>query len=201
MELFSAAADRNKGPILEVLRTVLPVEGRVLEIASGSGQHVAHFATHLPRLRFAPSDPAADARASISAVAAGVGLPNLEPPLALDVCVEGWTSRVGGPVDAIVCINMIHIAPPEALGGLVRGAALLLPPGGPLVLYGPYRFHGAFLAESNAAFSESLRARNAVWGVRDVDDVESAGRAVGLSLEPPVAMPANNHVLVLRRAP
>jgi cyclopropane fatty-acyl-phospholipid synthase-like methyltransferase len=197
----SPAADRNKDPILGELRAVLPATGTVLEIASGSGQHAVHFARNLPALRFVPSDPSVDARESIRVLVEEARLPNLEAPRPIDVLSADWPALVGEPVDAIVCINMIHIAPFEALEGLVAGAARLLAPGSPLVLYGPFRFHGSFLAPSNEAFSDDLRRRNPAWGVRDVDDVQNTATSHGFSVGVPIALPANNHVIVLRRTP
>lgn len=196
----SPAAERNKGPILEVLRRVLPSEGVVVEIASGSGQHVVHFAEGLPTLRFIPTDPSPEARESIAAHLADVRAPNVEAPREIDVTSPSWWSSLTEHVDAFVCINMIHIAPIEAMQGLFRGAAEKLAPGSPLVLYGPFRFHGVFLAPSNEAFSEDLRRRNPAWGVRDIDDVTSAAAAAGFEVEEEIAMPANNHTVVLRRS-
>ncbi len=191
------AADRNKAFILEVLEKVLPEQGVLLEIASGSGQHVVHFARALPKWRFIPSDPTASARASIAAWIAEEGLPNIEPPRAIDVRAGGWETS---SVDAILCINMVHIAPFEAAQALFAGAAQALATG-PLVLYGPYRFSGEFLAESNAEFDRSLRARDPSWGVRDVDDLDATAAAAGLARTDTFALPANNHVLVYRRGP
>ncbi len=195
----SAATARNKAPILEVLERVLPASGTVVEIASGYGEHVVHFAAALPGLRFVPTDASADGRVIAAEHIAEAGLPNVEPPRELDVTWPDWPDRLGVRAAAIVCINMIHIAPIEALAGLVRGAGALLGPGAPLVLYGPYRFHGVFLAPSNAAFSEDLKSRNPAWGVRDIDDVAAAAAREGFRLEDPIPMPANNHVVVLRR--
>lgn len=188
------AAERNATPILEVLRRVLPDRGLVLEIASGTGQHAAHVARALPALTWQPSDPDPDARASIAAWCAEVALPNLRPPLALDV-TRPWPIDAA---DAIVCINMVHIAPWTAALALLAGAAARLPAGGPLYLYGPYRFDGV-TAPSNEAFDASLRARDPAWGVRDVRDLEAAAAAQGLALVETVAMPANNHSLIFRR--
>ncbi|MFO0553749.1 MAG: DUF938 domain-containing protein [Polyangiaceae bacterium] len=192
--LFSAAADRNKTPIVAELDRILPDNGVVLELASGSGQHVVHFASALPRLTFQPSDPSREARESIADYVAGAGLPNLEAPADIDVTIEGWER----PVAAIVCINMVHISPIQASEGLFRGAARCLAESqGPLVLYGPYRFHGVFLAESNAAFDASLRARDPRWGVRDVDELDALAGAWFSRVET-IALPANNHILVYR---
>jgi SAM-dependent methyltransferase len=196
MKAFAPAADRNKEPILDVLRRVLPARGVVLELASGSGQHSVHFAATLPALTFRPSDPSPEARESIAAWVAESNLPNVEAPRAIDVTVPGWELE---RVDAILCINMIHISPWASTLALFRGAARCLGPGAPLVLYGPYRFHGDFLAPSNAAFDDSLRGRDPEWGVRDVDDIDAVAENAGFSREETIAMPANNHVLVYRR--
>lgn len=198
--LSSPAAERNKGPIADVLERVLPLEGLVLEIASGSGQHAEHFAARFPNLVVQPSDPTEEARASLAARREALGARNLRAPLAIDVLDPTWTAALAGePVAAIVCINMIHIAPWEATGGLLGGAAALLAPGAPLILYGPYRFSGTYLAPSNEAFDADLRRRDPRWGVRDVDDVVAAARTAGFDHAETVALPANNHVLVFRR--
>jgi len=190
------AAERNRGPILEVLTRVLPARGLVLEVASGTGQHVAYFARHLPRLDWQPSDADPDARGSIAAWLADEALPNVRPPVVLDAAAPVWPLDAA---DAIVCSNMIHIAPWSAALGLFAGAARLLPAGGVLCTYGPYRFDGSFTAPSNSEFDVSLRGRDPAWGVRDVRDLEVAARAQGLALEEIVPLPANNHVLVFRR--
>ncbi|HEU5058839.1 MAG TPA: DUF938 domain-containing protein [Kofleriaceae bacterium] len=192
----AAAAERNAEPIRAVLARVLPARGLVLEIASGTGQHAVHMARALPQVTWQPSDPDPFALESIAAWRADAGLDNLLAPIELDVTREPWPLAAA---DAIVCINMIHIAPWEAALALFRGAGRLLPAGGLLYLYGPYRFHGSFTAPSNAAFDASLRARDPAWGVRDLDDIEPAAAAAGLCHEETVAMPANNHSLVFRR--
>jgi Protein of unknown function (DUF938) len=194
--LQSAPAERNKQPILEVLERVLPCSGIVLEIASGTGQHVAHFARALPGIVWQPSEPDISLHASIRAHAATVPYGNVREPLALDVSKSPWP--VDG-VDAIVCINMIHIAPWTATSALLSGAAERLPGGAPLVLYGPYRMHGRHTAPGNAAFDEGLRARNAAWGVRDLETVTELAEERGFVLEETVSMPANNFVVVYRR--
>lgn len=191
------AAERNKDPILEVLRAALPSQGTVLEVASGTGQHVVHFAAALPALKWQPSDPDADARASIAAWTAERGLSNVSGPLALDVLQDPWPVA---QADAVLCINMIHISPWEATEALMKGSAASLPAGGPLVLYGPYRQGGSHTAPSNEAFDADLRARNPAWGVRDLEAVVGLAASVGLLLERVVAMPANNLCVVLRRA-
>lgn len=190
------APERNKEPILAVLRTVLPASGRVLEIASGTGQHVAYFASALPNLRFLPSDPSAENRASIAAFVDELRLPNLDAPRAIDVVDEDWGLD---PVDAVFCANMIHIAPWEAAIGLLRGSARLLPADAPLVLYGPFAIDGAHTSESNRAFDEDLRRRDPRWGVRDLGDVLRIAGEAGLVFESRTPMPANNQTVVFRR--
>ncbi|MFW6023498.1 MAG: DUF938 domain-containing protein [Myxococcota bacterium] len=192
------AAARNREPILAVLRRVLPVEGLVLEVASGTGEHARHFAAALPHLTWQPSDPDEGARASIDAWVGDAGLPNLRPALRLDASGAAWPLD---RADAVLCINMIHIAPWQACEGLMRGAGRLLPPGGVLFTYGPYRIDGEHTAPSNERFDASLRGRDPAWGVRDVADVARAAEAHGLQLDERVAMPANNFSLVFRRHP
>lgn len=194
---FAPAAERNRDAILAVLRRVLPARGTVLEIASGTGQHAAAFAAALPGVTWQPSDPNDAARVSISAWVAHAKLPNLQAPLALDVGREPWGIDAA---QAIVCINMVHIAPWAATEALFAGAARRLDAGGVLYLYGPYRRGGAHTAPSNAAFDAQLRATNARWGVRDMEAIETLGQAVGFALDEIVAMPANNFSLVLRKS-
>ena len=178
--LTAPAVARNRDPILAVLREVLPAAGTVLEIASGTGEHAVHFAAALPHLVWQPTDPDAQARRSIAAHAARAGLPNLLPPLELDAAAAVWPVT---RADAVVSINMIHIAPWRAAEGLMAGAARLLSAGAPLYLYGPYRQHGQHTAPSNAAFDESLRARDPAWGVRDLEEVAALAAAHGLALQ------------------
>lgn len=193
----SPAAARNREPIRRVLEAHLPARGRVLEIAAGSGEHAAAFAGALPGLEWTPSDPSAEARASIAAWAGAAGLPNLRPPLALDMLDEAtWPE---GPFAALVCINMIHISPWAATEGLMRLAGRALPVGGLLATYGPYREAEVPLAPSNAAFDESLKARDPAWGLRDRDEVAAAAKTEGLALTRRVEMPANNLMLLFRR--
>jgi SAM-dependent methyltransferase len=192
----SAAAERNKGPILEVLRDMLPARGTVLEIASGTGQHVAHFAAALAGLTWLPSDPDPERRATISARLAAVPLPNVLAPLALDVRTEPWP--VPGPVDAIVCINMIHIAAEAATAALIGGAGRWLAAAGVLVLYGPFKQNGRHTAPSNAAFDASLRAENPAWGIRDLDEVTRLAATAGFARSAVVPMPANNLSVVFK---
>jgi SAM-dependent methyltransferase len=195
--LSSPAAERNREPILEVLREVLPERGLVLEVASGTGEHSAHFARALPGLRFQPSDPDAAALRSIEAWRNEAALDNLLAPVALDASASEWPV---GSADAILCINMVHISPWSATEGLIRGAGRLLPVGGPLILYGPYRRAGLPTAPSNEAFDESLRSRNFEWGLRRLEDVVALAGAHGLELERVVEMPANNIVAVFCRS-
>jgi SAM-dependent methyltransferase len=191
------AAERNKDPILEVLRQVLPERGLVLEIASGTGQHAVHFANALAPLLWQPSDPDPDYRESVAEHVAASGLDNLNAPIALDARDPHWPID---RADAVVCINMIHIAPWSAAEGLFRGAARVLGNGQPLVLYGPYKRGGEHTAPSNADFDASLQHRNAEWGVRDLDDVAALAEEQGFELERVVEMPANNLTVVFRRS-
>jgi hypothetical protein len=194
--LTAPAAERNAAPILEVLRGALPASGTVLEIASGTGQHAVHFAAALPGITWQPSDADPRARASISAWRAHTGLANLREPLDLDVRREPWPID---EVNAIVCINMIHIAPWEAAQALMKGAGARVAAGGALVLYGPYRRGGAHTAPSNEAFDADLRARDPSWGVRNMEDVEALAQTQGFICEARVAMPANNFSVVFRK--
>jgi SAM-dependent methyltransferase len=190
------AAERNKQPIAEVLGGALPPAGLVFEVASGTGQHALHFARTFPALDWQPSEPDADVRALLAARVADAALPNLRAPLAFDV------HEPRAPLasaDAVVCINMIHIAPWSASDALLRHASTLLAPGAPLVLYGPFMRDGLHTAPSNAEFNRSLRARNAAWGVRDLADVDGLARGYGFELALTVAMPANNLSVVWRR--
>jgi len=194
MKLQAPAAARNREPIREVLARWLPARGLVLEIAGGSGEHAVHFAHAFPALEWQPTDPDDGARASIAAWRAEEELPNLREPLALDVTSDVWPVA---RVDAVVCINMIHIAPWAATLGLFAGAART---GAEVVItYGPYAFDGVLVPESNVAFDRSLRARDPRWGVRDVRDVVAVAGEHGFVHADTVAMPANNHSLLFRR--
>jgi len=189
---------RNRDPILEVLRRLLPATGLVLEVASGSGEHAAYFATKLPALMWQPTDPDPEAIASTAAHRVTAGVPNLLPPLMLDVMSERW------PVDradAVICCNMIHIAPWSACEGLVAGAARTLPSGGLLYLYGPYKIGGEHTAPSNRNFDLDLRARNPEWGIRDLGDVTALAERHGFKLAETVPMPANNLSVIFQREP
>ena len=196
--LSSPAAARNSAAILEVLRAHLPARGAVLEIAAGSGQHAAAFASALPDIRWTPSDPSAEARASIAAWARRLGSPYLRPPSALDATDE--TTWPDASFDAVFCANMIHISPWAATEGLMRLAgSTLRRPGGLLALYGPFIEPDHPLAPSNAAFDTSLKGRDPAWGLRDRDMVSTLARTCGLALTRRVAMPANNLMLLFRR--
>ena len=194
--LFAPATLRNRDAILAVLREILPATGLVLEIASGSGEHVVHFAQALPALDFQPSDPSPEAVASIAAWIEASGARTIRAPFLLDAMAATWP-ELGA--EAILCINMIHIAPWAAAEGLLRHAGRILQPGAPLYLYGPYRRGERPLEPGNAAFDASLRGRNPDWGLRELDDV--AALAVGEGFGDPeiVEMPANNLSLVFRR--
>jgi SAM-dependent methyltransferase len=192
---FAAAAERNREPILEVLRRVLPARGTVLEIASGTGQHVAHFAQALPALTFQPSEREPDMHASIASWCAG--LPNVLPPLLLDVTHAPWPIE---RCDALFNANMIHIAPWPVCEALLRGAARCLAPEALLVLYGPFRIGGAHTADSNAAFDARLSGQDPSWGVRDLEAVCEVAATNGFVLRERVAMPANNQTLIFVHA-
>ena len=193
---FAAATARNREPILEVLRRVLPSAGTVLEISSGTGEHAVHFARALPSIEWQPSDVDDAALASISAWRDHEALPNLRAPVRIDVTEDTWPVD---RVDAVFCANMIHIAPWACCVGLARGVGRCLRAGGVLVLYGPFRIDGHHTAPSNERFDADLRARDSSWGVRDVADVVAQAQANGLRLREQIAMPANNFTLVLDR--
>jgi SAM-dependent methyltransferase len=206
--LDAAAFHRNSGPILNVLRRVLGGQGgqggHVLEIGSGTGQHIVAFSRALPALTWWPSDPKPVHRRSIEAWARHSGLGNVRPPVEIDAAARGWPlGQPGypptGDLAGIVCINVIHIAPWAVAEGVMAAAGRHLRRGGCLVLYGPYAMHGAHTADSNAAFDASLRAQDPQWGVRDTDDIAALAAANGLGVVETVAMPANNLTLVLSR--
>ncbi len=189
------AVARNREPLLAVLRGLLPPTGLVLEVASGTGEHCAFFAAALPALAFQPTAPEAEDRASIDAWCAG--LRNVRAALDLDATAAAW------PVpraDAVLCVNMIHIAPWDATLGLLRGAARVLAPGAPLLLYGPFRRAGIPTAPSNEAFDESLRTRDPRWGLRLLEDVAAEAARAGFGPAEVTEMPANNLTVRFRRA-
>jgi SAM-dependent methyltransferase len=194
--LYHAHVARNRGPILDVLRRVLPARGKVLEIASGSGEHAAFFANGLPPVSWQPTDVDASALASIAAFRADAGAANLLAPLRLDVTSPQWPVA---RADAIVCNNMIHIAPWAVTEGLMAGAGRTLPAGGVLYLYGPYRIDGRQTAPTNREFDAWLRGQNAAWGIRDLGEVTELAARHGFALAETVPMPANNLSVIFRR--
>jgi SAM-dependent methyltransferase len=205
----SPAADRNKQPILDALARIVGEQGTVLEIASGTGQHAAWFAASMPQWIWQPTDADPRTLPALAARVAEAALPNLRPPLLLDVMSPQWPSQ--GPAfaeggkggegeaekfDAIYCANMLHIAPWPTCAALMQGAARHLRAGGLLITYGPYIEDDVPTAPSNTAFDEDLRARNAAWGIRRLEDVAAEARRAGLALRERHAMPANNLLLV-----
>ena len=195
--LYFPHVARNREPILEVLRRVLPREGLVLEIASGGGEHAAYFASNLPGVLWQPTDADIEMFESIAAHRAAAGVANLLAPLRLNVTSERWPVE---RADAMACCNMIHISPWAATEGLIAGAGRTLPCGGVLYLYGPYKIDGRHTAPSNQDFDASLRARNPLWGVRDLAEVSRLAERHGLALGETVPMPANNLSVLFRRA-
>ena len=187
---------RNAEPIAEVLREILPERGLAVEVASGTGEHVLHFARSFPQLDWQPSDPDPAALASIEAWRIAAGSANLLPPVALDARAPDWPIAAA---DALLCINMVHISPWAATVGLMRGAGRLLAPGAPLYLYGAYRQAEVATAPSNLAFDLSLKARDPDWGLRDLEDVVAEAETNNLRLDRVVPMPANNLSVVFRK--
>ncbi len=195
IRMSSPSAARNRGPILEAISALLPETGLVLEIASGTGEHVAHFAASRPDLVWQPSDPEPDRRASIDAWTSG--LPNVRPACLLDATSANWPIS---HADAVLCINMVHISPWSATEGLFSGASRLLPPGGMLVLYGAYRRQHRPMEPGNAAFDADLRRRNPKWGLRTVEAVTTLAQSRGFRAPAIVTMPSDNLTLLFRRA-
>jgi SAM-dependent methyltransferase len=190
------AAVRNREPILRVLRDCLPPSARVLEIASGTGEHAVWFCRALSALTWQPTDQDPEALRSIAAWRDRMDLPNVLPPLPLDAAAETWPVA---QADAVVAINMVHIAPWAATQGLITGAARILSAGGLLFLYGPFREGGAHTGAGNVAFDADLRAQNPSWGIRDLDDITALARRHGFVAPERIAMPANNLSVVFRR--
>lgn len=190
------ATVRNRDPIAEVLAEELPVSGLVLEVASGTGEHAVHFARRFPHLKWQPSDPDDAALRSITAWRAHDRLANCLPPLALDATSAHWPLK---QVDAVVCINMVHISPPKATEGLLRRSSELLGGGQPLILYGPYLQDGVETAPTNLAFDADLKVRNPTWGLRRLEWLDTLARRRGFDRTRCVAMPANNLTLIYRR--
>lgn len=190
------AAGRNREPILAVLRDLLQRPGRVLEIASGTGEHAVWFSSALPGLTWQPTDLEPEALGSIAAWRGRAGPPNLLPPLWLDASADSWPVA---QADAVVAINMVHIAPWTATIGLVAGAERVLTQGGLLFLYGPFREGGIHTAASNAAFDADLRARDPSWGIRDLDEIAVLANQHGFRPPERIPMPSNNLSVVFRR--
>lgn len=202
--LFSPAAERNKQPILAQLQRTLPASGTALEIASGTGQHVACFAAALPGWTWQPTDAQEDGFSTITAHTQGAGLRNVRAPLPVDVLSPAWLEAGRPPLgdtlfDAIYCANMLHIAPWATCAALVHGAALRLAPGGQLISYGPFLEDDVPTSEGNLAFDLSLRGSNPAWGLRRREDVQACAQHAGLTLWARHAMPANNLLLVFGR--
>jgi len=193
---YAPATLRNRDFILGVLRDVLPTKGVILEIASGSGEHVVHFARHFPNLVFQPSDREPDALQSVAAWVKATRVTNVRAPAALDASQTPWPIA---SADGIICINMIHISPWEATLGLVRGAATILPSTAPFYLYGPFNREGFATTPSNQAFDRTLRDRNPTWGLRKLEAVAAIAQSVGFSAPTITEMPANNLSVVFHR--
>jgi len=189
------AADRNKDAILGILREVLPATGTVLEIASGGGQHLAHFSAALPDLDWQPSEAAPDLVTHLKTLSG----PNLLSALQIDVCQAGWQNAVTVMPDAVISANMIHIAPWAACLGLLDGSAQLLPPGGLLYFYGPFRVGGKHTSDGNAVFDRDLREQNPDWGLRELERLGDAAARAGFDQDRIVDMPVNNLSAVFRR--
>jgi Protein of unknown function (DUF938) len=197
---YAPATDRNRQPILDILRQVLPPTGTVLEISSGTGEHATFFAPQLAPLFWLPSDPNPDARASITAWQQSAPCDRVYPSIDLDASNPHWSIAAHYlPITAIVNINMIHIAPRSAYLGLIAGASRLLSPGGIFYLYGPFKREGVHTAPSNAAFDESLRSQNPDWGIRDLEETIDLAASANLDLEKIYPMPANNLSVVFKR--
>jgi SAM-dependent methyltransferase len=196
MKRHAPAAGRNREPIASVLTEELPITGLVLEVASGTGEHAVHFARTFPRLDWQPSDPDPDALESIAAWREEAGLANLRVPVLLDASAGDWPVA---RAEAVVCINMAHISPVAATEGLLAGAARLLAPGAPLILYGPYFDAEVETAPSNLAFDLDLKARHREWGLRAVEWLDALAASHGFARTRRVVMPANNLTLIYRR--
>ncbi len=198
-KLIYPSAARNAHGIFACLEKLLPDTGTILEIASGSGQHLSQLANLHGDLIWCPSDPDDKARSSIEAWRRAENGDNVQIALDLDVTAPNWWRSVTPPLAGIMAINMIHISPWQATLGLMCGAGAVLGGGGFLYLYGPYKIDGAHTAPSNEAFDASLRARDANWGVRDKEDVVAAAETHGLRFADMIAMPANNFSLIFRK--
>lgn len=196
LKLSHPSATRNREPVLAVLKEVLPAAGQVLEIASGGGEHAIYYAERFPGLTWQPSDPDPQARASTEAWIAESGLPNILPPLALDMLdPKGLPDRA----NAVLNMNMLHISPWATCAGLMCIASQLLAAGEPLIIYGPFLVEGRETAPGNLEFDASLRSRDPEWGIRHLEEVTVTAETHGLSLERSVQMPANNLSLIFRK--
>lgn len=193
------SAQRNAAAILDVLRQILPESGTVLEIGSGTGEHARLFAPALAPRSWLPSDPDPGQRASIAAWTADMTGPKPLPPRAIDASSDDWNVGPRDNITAITSANVIHISPWSTAEGLIAGAGRILPPGGVLHFYGPFKRGGAHTTDSNAAFDATLRARDPAWGVRDLDDLETLAKAAGLALDQVIDMPSNNFSVVFKR--
>ncbi len=193
---YAPATERNRDHIASVLQDILPASGTVLEIASGTGEHVVHFAAVFPHLDWQPSDHDAAGLASIEAWRDEANLANLRAPILIDAAGPWPVLRV----DAVLCINMVHISPWEATQGLFSSATEALTAGAPIYLYGSYKRRGVTTADSNLAFDQSLKSRNPQWGLRDLEDVTAAAHDAGFLLDHVIEMPANNLSVVYRKA-
>jgi len=193
------ATRRNAAAILEVLRETLPETGTILEIGSGTGQHASAFAPALAPRLWLPSDPDPGQRASIAAWIADMDPPRPLPPRAIDAAAPEWDVRAEDNITAITSANVIHISPWSTSQGLIAGAGRILPPGGVLHFYGPFKRGGVHTTDSNAAFDASLRARDPAWGVRDLDDIKALAKTAGLILDRVIDMPSNNFSVVFKR--
>lgn len=196
---YAPATDRNREPILAILQQVLPSTGTILEISSGTGEHAIFMAPQLAPRYWLPSDPSSDARASIAAWQQFAPCDRIYPPIDLDASSDQWLVSSEQPITAIVNINMIHIAPRSAYLGLFAGASRILPVGGVLYLYGPFKQDGVHTAPSNASFDESLRSRNPEWGVRDLEQIIAVAHNHDLELQQVYPMPANNLSVVFKQ--
>ena len=201
--LFFPATERNRGPIGDLLYQLLPASGAVLELASGSGEHAVRFQKRFPNLRWQASDPDRDHRASINAWIQHQGLSQVMPAaLNIDVEKRPWPlpQTIRGALNAVVCINLLHISPANCTDAVLEESALLLPSGAPLIIYGPFMRNGAHTSASNAAFDQSLRERNHQWGLRELNQVTAIAAKAGFKTKNVLSMPANNLSLIFQRA-
>jgi hypothetical protein len=196
---YAPATQRNRQPILDVLLRVLPPQGNILEIASGTGEHAVFFAPHFATRRWLPSDRNILLHSSIKAWRDLERVNNIDDPLTIDASEATWGIEKNIQIGAIININMIHISPQSACLGLMAGAGRILPPNGILYLYGPFKRHGKNTAASNAAFDESLRRQNSAWGLRELEDVIEVAGGEGLTLQEIIPMPANNFSVIFKR--